>query len=92
VCDEMVNCPHCGMPLIRDGKYRHVCENEGCPVIFVESPYNPRRTKVAFESSATKDVVRKTQETMRITNLFLARAKQWRLRAFSLEPSNLLYT
>ncbi|HVP17095.1 MAG TPA: hypothetical protein VMT42_06995 [candidate division Zixibacteria bacterium] len=66
---KMVNCPHCGMPLVRDGKCRYFCENEGCPVVFVHAPHNPLGRKVAFASSATAETVRKTQEAIRASNL-----------------------
>jgi uncharacterized Zn finger protein (UPF0148 family) len=59
---KMVNCPHCGKPLARDGRSKYYCENEGCPVVFVRRPYNPFGRKVAFTFSVTEETVKKTKE------------------------------
>jgi hypothetical protein len=59
---KMVKCPQCGKPLVKEGKSKYSCKNEGCPVVFVRAPHNPFGRKVAFASSATEETVRKTEE------------------------------
>jgi uncharacterized Zn finger protein (UPF0148 family) len=60
----LVNCPHCGRPLVRkEGRNRYCCENERCPVVWVRSPSNPFKRKVQFSSSVNEATVRKIEES-----------------------------
>jgi NAD-dependent DNA ligase len=59
----MANCPQCGKPLTKEGdKNRYKCENERCPVVYVRSPDNPFRRKVALESSVGQATIRRIEE------------------------------
>ena len=48
----MAKCQECGKPLVkRTRKGRYECENEGCPVIYVQYPNVPALRVVIYESS-----------------------------------------
>jgi len=62
---EMVNCSRYGMPMVRDGcELLYFCKSERCPLVFVQAANNRFGRKVAFTTSVTKEIARKTQETM----------------------------
>jgi len=49
--ENLVSCPDCGEPLVKEsnkGKYN--CENESCPVIYVEHPFKPGIRRVVRTS------------------------------------------
>jgi len=61
---KMVNCPGCGKPLARrSSKGRYYCENESCPVIFVQRPHNLAIRKIVYKPSASEKAIRKIEKT-----------------------------
>jgi ribosomal protein L37AE/L43A len=61
---KIVKCPGCGKPLAkRSSKGRYYCENESCPVIFVQRPHNPAIRKIIYKPSASEKSIRKIEQT-----------------------------
>jgi phage terminase large subunit GpA-like protein len=60
----MVNCPKCGDPLVKRIESKYFCENESCPVIFVQCPHEPARMRVAFTALTGERTIEKIEETI----------------------------
>jgi len=61
---KMVNCSKCGKPLVkRSSKGRYYCENESCPVIFVQRPYTLAIRRIVYKPSASENTIRKIGKT-----------------------------
>jgi len=58
----MADCPLCGESLVKGPKSKYYCENEGCPVIFVQCPYEPAKRRVAYSSVAGKETIEKIEK------------------------------
>mgnify|MGYP007084717874 FL=1 len=61
---KMVECPGCGNPLAkRSSKGRYYCDNESCPVIFVQRPDNLAIRRIVYKPSASEKAIRKIEKT-----------------------------
>jgi hypothetical protein len=59
-----VDCPGCGKPLTKkSSKGRYYCENDCCPVIYVQRPYNFAIRKIVYKPSASENAIRKIEKT-----------------------------
>jgi NAD-dependent DNA ligase len=60
---KIVSCPGCGKPLAKkSSKGRYYCDNENCPVIFVQRPYNASIRKIFYKPSASEKAIRKIEQ------------------------------
>jgi hypothetical protein len=60
----MVECPGCGRPLVKkSSKGRYYCENDGCPVIFVQRPNNLAIRRIIYKPSVSENVIRRIEKT-----------------------------
>jgi hypothetical protein len=56
--------PGCGKPLVkRSSKGRYYCENDGCPVIFVQRPHNVAIRRIIYKPSASENAISRIEKT-----------------------------